>query len=105
MKLYVEDFSVDEIEKLLTSNENGIFRTSKKVIFADTAEGNVRDNLSTLKECIPHYSENEREQLIEVVQAEIKVSSKAVLYAYDKLPDYSEEQIANYVSYYTITEN
>ena len=109
MELYVEDFSVDEIVKLLTSNENGIFSTSKNAIFAGTAEGTVRENLSTLKECIQkniaHYSENDKEQLTEVVQTEIKVSSGAVLYAYDELPDYSEEQIANYVSYYTTAEN
>lgn len=96
---------VDEIIRSVTSDNGIIYSVSKDLIFAGTAINSMRNNLDILKERIReninHYDESVREQLLETMQTEISGLNKVVLYAYDELPDYSTEQVANYVSYYT----
>lgn len=96
---------IDEIVRNVTSDDGIIYSVPIDSIFAGTAVDDMRNNLNALKERIQenidHYDENAREQLLETVQTEINGLNKLVLYAYDELPDYSIEQVANYVSYYT----
>jgi hypothetical protein len=73
--------SMDEIARNITSDDGIIYSASKDSIFAGIAV-------------------NTREQLLEAVQTAISGLNKAILYAYDELPDYSPEHVANYVSYY-----
>lgn len=97
--------TIDEIIRDVTSDDGMIYSVSKDSIFAGTAVNSMRNNLNILKERIReninYYDERVREQLLETMQTEINGLNKVVLYAYDELPDYSTEQVANYVSYYT----
>lgn len=105
----VDLLPIDEIIRNVTSADGIIYSVPKSLIFAGTAVSDMRNNLNILKKRIQHdidlYDENARELLLETMQTEIDGLNKVVLYAYDELPDYSTEQVANYVSYYTVAMN
>ena len=98
--------SVGEIIRDITSADGIIHSVHKDAIFAGTAVNGMKNSLSILKERmqgnVSLYDENARELLLEAILTEINGLNKVVLYAYDELPDCSAEQVANYVSYYTI---
>ncbi len=105
METPVIPLSVAEIIENITLSDGVIYSPSRDSIFNGSALSGMVDHLDALKrrirESVDYYDGATREQLVAVLKNEVSALNSTVIYAYDELPEYSRDQVENYILYYT----
>jgi hypothetical protein len=101
--------TVDEIIYAISAEEGMIYAMGKEAVFDGSAAARVHPQLAQLvdgvKVNINHYDLNDLDRLNDVLVNEIGNLYKTVLYAYDELPDYAQQEIERYRFYYITIKN
>jgi hypothetical protein len=95
---------IDEIIHALIDDDGKIYSRPNEEIFNGSAikkvEPRLKQWMDRIKVNVNQYDRNSLMKLYRFLVKEISDFYKTILYAYDELPDQTEEQIENYRSYY-----
>jgi hypothetical protein len=101
--------AIDRIIYAISADDGVKYAMSDEEIFNDSTAKRVTNQLEDLMvqvtENIGYYDRESLKRLGKALADEINGLHKIICYAYDELPDYTEEQIEQYRSYYLAIKN
>ena len=101
--------TIDEIIHAISGENGMMYAMSKEEIFNGSAAEKVHPQLAQLVEKVKmninRYDLNDLNRLDQVLMNKIRGLYKTILYAYDELPDYTQQEIERYRFYYITIKN